>query len=179
MRWLGILVFLAITACAASNNSPFVSTVDDQTGQSVVYAKSPLTFVANRPNLSQVGKDYLVISPLRASIQGTSRNYLFFALGSTIDRALMDASVPSVRSIILRVDGQLMSFETTKWSALSRQAPFSVDLLVHEMLVAEFTQSEMALITRADSLSAWLLDDNDRSPEYRLLGGDHKQWDQF
>ena len=135
--------------------------------------------VAGRPGLSAVGKDYLVMSPVTSNAGGRATTYLYFALGSSIDRVLTGAPPPGFDSVVLLIDDTMMTFELEPWSEFAEAEPLELDVRLRESYATRVTRSQLAKIASAHSVYAYVTDTNHRSPMYSYSRGSFAEWVQF
>lgn len=178
-RTITILIALiaALSAgCANKPASPFTQHVDEHSGESLASTVEPTRFVAERPALSLVGKDYLFAAPVRVSSFDAPRTYLWFAVGSSIDRRITGATIPDVRTIVLLVDDMPMTFDLESWSEVTASEPFELDVEHYTSYGARVTGSQLRRIAAANSLRAFVADADSRSPTFVIADGVHQAW---
>lgn len=178
-RTITVLIALiaALSAgCANTPDSPFVQHVDEQSGESLTSTIEPTRFVAERPALSRVGKDYLYAAPVRVSGFDGPKTYLWFAVGSSIDRHITGAAIPDVSTIVLLVDGMPMTFDLESWSQVTTSEPFVLDVEHYTSYGSLVTGSQLRRIAAADLLRAFVADEEDRSPTFKIADGIHQAW---
>ena len=146
---------------------------------SLSHPPKPVALLAPRPGLSIVGKDYLFAAPVTVNRQGSLKNYLWFALGSTTDRVLTNTPEPTFDTIVLVVDGVPMTFDLTPWSEASGATPFEVGVHERAAYAARVTQSQVRRIASATHLEAYVTDADDRSPTYVFADGELGGWDRY
>lgn len=170
------LISALSTGCANTPDSPFAQHVDEQSGESLTSTIEPTRFVAERPALSRVGKDYLYAAPVRVSGFDGSKTYLWFAVGSSIDRRITGAAIPDVSTIVLLVDDMPMTFDLENWSRVTASEPFDLDVEHYTSYGTRVTGSQLRRIAAADSLRAFVADEENRSPTFRIADGVHEAW---
>jgi len=178
-RTVKILIALisALSAgCANKPASPFTQHVNEQSGESMTSTVEPTRFVAERPALSRVGKDYLYAAPVRVSRVDAPTTYLWFAVGSSIDRRITGAAIPDVNSIVLLVDGMPMTFDLENWSEVTASEPFALNVEHYTSYGARVTGSQLRRIAAAESLRAFVADADNRSPTFMIADGVHRTW---
>ncbi len=178
-RLVTLIAIFTLTGCGGTPVGPVESNVNERTGESFAYAREPVHLVAERPGLSAVGKDYLILSPVTSSAGGRANTYLYFALGSSIDRVLTGAPVPGFDSVVLQVDDTLMTFELEPWSEIADAEPLDLDVRLRASYATRVTRSQLARIASAQSLSAYVTDTAHRSPLYSYSRGSYAEWTQF
>lgn len=172
-----LLFSLAFAAgCGSQSVSHFVQHVDEQSGESYTHAVEPVRLAAERPALSRVGKDYLYVAPVSVSGIDTPRNYLWFAVGSSTDRRLTGALLPSVNRIVLVIDGMPMTFDIVPWADVASSEPFDIGVEHYSSYSARVTRSQLGKIAAAKEISAFVTNGEDRSPTYALVAGAHDAW---
>ncbi len=176
---LGLLAALSLQGCAGTPDNGVVADVDESTGDSLARPKEPLRLATTRPALSTVGKDYLLIAPVAVSGSVHRGLYLWFAIGSTVDRELHGLSAPGIDRIVLLVDGMPMSFDLVDWSERSGVEPYRVPVKTHRSFAARVTRNQLERIRSADALSAWVTNPSQRSPDYELVRGHPSDWNTF
>ncbi len=164
MRLLLILTMLAGAGCASPGNAPR-DAFTAATGEAIVLA-------APRPGLSHTGMDYLVAGPMTVNLGGSSQRMLYLGFGSTIDRRITGAAEPSVETAVFNIDGELMTFELTPWEQAADALPYDPSLLARRDYAVRVTRSQLGALANADSLTAWVVDDDGRSPTYELVRGE-------
>ena len=170
---------LLLCGCASQEEQHIVSDFDDTTGVSLARPKAPVRLLAPRPGLSAVGKDYLFAGPVSVSTSGNPQNYLWVALGSTIDRPHPGAPLPTFKTIVIAVDGSLMTFDLIPWSSASRSDPYELPVAVHASYAAKITNSQIRQLAQSQHLAAYVTDHNSRSPLYELSEGELADWMTF
>lgn len=178
-RHLLILIAVSLCACATRNGDVSVAEVNERTGDSFVRAESPLRFAAARPGLSDVGKDYLLVAPV--SVNGSARagQYLWFAVGTTLDRSIVGAPDPGFDRIVLVVDEVPMTFDLTDWQDTASTEPYKVSIKVTRSFASRITSSQLDRIAEAEQLEAYVTNPDQRSPVYSLVHGSPGDWRQF
>lgn len=170
------LISMFSAGCANTPESPFAQHVDEQSGESLTSTIEPARFVAERPALSRVGKDYLYAAPVRVSGFDGPKTYLWFAVGSTIDREITGAAIPSVSTIVLLVDDMPMTFDLKSWSQVTASDPFDLDVEHYTSYGTRVTGSQLRRIAEANSLSAFVADEDNRSPAFLIADSVHGVW---
>ncbi len=178
-NYMILLLALLVSACASTQDGIAVSGVDENTGEAFTHAREVVHLTTTRPALSAVGKDYLVMSPVTTNTGGSSRTYLWFGLGSTIDRQITGAAIPSFDRIVLIVDGQLMPFDVAPWSQIARAEPLNAEVDLRASFASRVTRNQLAVIAAATTLEAYVTDAEHRSPVYVHSVGDFAEWRQF
>lgn len=178
-RLIAVLAALSLAGCAGTSGNGIVAHVDERTGDSLAKPQEPLRLATTRPALSTVGKDYLLVAPVTVSGSVHRGLYLWFAIGSTLDRELHGLAEPGVDRIVLLVDGVPMSFDLVDWSERSGVEPYRVRMKTHRSFAARVTRSQLERIRSADALSAWVTNPSRRSPDYELVRGDPADWASF
>lgn len=173
-----LIAFISALSAGCANNpaSPFTQHVDEHSGESLTSTIEPTRFVAERPALSRVGKDYLYAAPVRVSSFDAPRTYLWFAVGSSIDRRITGAAIPDVSTIVLLVDGMPMTFDLENWTEVTASEPFELDVEHYTSYGARVTASQLRRIAAADSLRAFVADADSRSPTFMIADGVHQAW---
>ncbi len=174
-----ILMLLAASlaaACASKPTSLYTQFVDDESGESLASTIEPTRFVADRPALSRVGKDYLYAAPVRVSGFDAPRTYLWFAVGSSIDRRITGAAVPDVSAIVLIVDDMPMTFDLVSWTEITASEPFDLDVEHYTSYGARVTDSQLRRIAAASSLHALVANEDNRSPAFAVTDSVHEAW---
>jgi len=173
-----LIAFISALSASCANNpaSPFTQHVDEHSGESLTSTIEPTRFVAERPALSRVGKDYLYAAPVRVSSFDAPRTYLWFAVGSSIDRRITGAAIPGVSTIVLLVDDMPMTFDLESWSEVTASEPFELDVEHYFSYGARVTGSQLRRIAAANSLRAFVADTDSRSPTFTVADGIHQAW---
>lgn len=182
MRLRVIILLMAAAAAGACGNqpvSPFVQQLDETTGESLLRVQEPLRLVAEQPALSRVGKDYLFALPVSVAGNNRSGTYLWFGFGSTTDRGLTGAPVPDVNKIVLVVDGTPMTFDLRSWATIAASEPIDPGVDHYASFGARVTRSQLRRISNATDLSAFVTNRKNRSPTYKMTGGDATDWATF
>ncbi|MDJ0911372.1 MAG: hypothetical protein QNI99_19465 [Woeseiaceae bacterium] len=174
-----LFMIVALTGCGGTPVGPIESSVNERTGESFAHVREPVYLVAGRPGLSTVGKDYLVMSPVTSNAGGQATTYLYFALGSSIDRVLTNAPPPDFDSVVLLIDDAMMTFELEPWSEFANAEPMDLDVRLRESYATRVTRSQLAKIASADSVYAYVTDTSHRSPLYSYSRGSFAEWTQF
>ncbi|MEO1202640.1 MAG: hypothetical protein AAFX10_08035 [Pseudomonadota bacterium] len=170
-----VLCGLVLSAGCASQKGPGSS----DEAVSLSHPPKPVAFSAPRPGLSIVGNDYLFAAPVTVNRQGSPKNYLWFALGSTTDRVLTNTPEPTFDSIVLVVDGVPMTFDLMRWSEASGAEPYDVGVYERAAYAARVTRSQVRRIAAATQLEAYVTNDEHRSPTYVLADGELGGWERF
>lgn len=173
---LGITTLIALTGCAGSQEYRMTSDLDEQTGISLTRPAAPLILAAPRPGLSDIGKDYLLTAPVTVSGLGPSQTYLWFGVGSSVDRKISGAEVPTWQSIILVVDGVAMTFDLVSWEQAAPSTPYESSTTLHGAYAAKVTNSQVQRIVNASRIEAFVTDESNRSPTYLLVNGELQAW---
>ena len=170
------LAALLLVACANSPTDTLTLSLDDSSGESFTHVREPLRLATERPGLSVVGKDYLLVAPVVVSGTPNAGQYLWLALGTTVDRTLNGAPTPSLDRIVLDVDGSLMTFELTRWDETAQNEPFDVAIMVSRSFATPLTNNQLAKIANAVELHAYVTNSEHRSPRYALVHGEPRDW---
>jgi len=173
------LLTLGLSACGTQDQYSLVSDMSDATGISMTRPRQPVQLAALRPGLSAVGKDYLFAGPVSVSGLGAPQAYLWFALGSTIDRRYTGAPEPTFQTVILLIDGTPMTFDLSPWSGASGTEPYELDIRPSASYAAKITNSQIRQIANAQILEAYVADADNRSPRYSMVSGDLRDWLDF
>ncbi len=173
-----LLIFVSVLSagCAGKPTSPYSQFVDERSGESLTSTIEPTRFVAERPALSRVGKDYLYAAPVRVSGADGPRTYLWFGVGSSIDRRITGAAIPDVSRIVLIVDDMPMTLDLTSWSQVTASDPFALGVEHYTSYGARVTASQLRRIAAAESLRAFVADADSRSPTFVVVDGVHEAW---
>ncbi len=171
-----ILAALLAAGCASKQASLYTQFVDDESGESLASTIEPTRFVAHRPALSRVGKDYLFAAPVRVSGFDAPRTYLWFAVGSSIDRHITGAEIPDVNAIVLLVDDMPMTFDLVSWAEITASEPFDLDVEHYTSYGARVTDSQLRRIAAAGSLHAFVANGDNRSPAFAVTESIHEAW---
>lgn len=147
-----------------------------ESGVSAVSGDGPIWLAATQPGLSAVAKDYLFAGPMMVNREGVRRQYLWFALGTTVDRRLNGVADRELDSVVLVVDGTPMTFELIAWNAPERVQPYTLPFASDQSYAARVTQSQIRQIAAADNVEAFVTDTAGRSPTYALVHGDPARW---
>ena len=168
------------SACAwlpqADSSTASVADNTVETGVSPTSSRDAVWLAASRPGLSAVGKDYLFVGPMTVNRDGDRRSYLWFAVGTTIDRRLTGAPKPELESVVLVTDGTPMTFDLIAWDNSGASAPYPLTIDSYVSYAARVTASQMRQLAEADTLEAYVTDPNGRSPLYVVVEGNPGDW---
>ena len=167
-------MLLALCACASQGGSKAPGIVD--TGVSTSGSGAAVWFATPRPGLSAVGKDYLFVGPVTVNRDGRRRGYLWFAIGTTIDRKITGAPPPRLESVVLLVDGTPMTFDLVPWDGQGAGAPYDLSVAPRASYMARVTASQLATLAGAADVRAWVTGADGRSPLYDVVQGDPRGW---
>jgi hypothetical protein len=176
IRFFAALVLLAAAGCALVGDPAPSTSFDAATGESLAHPATPTTFVAERPGLSVIGRDYLRVSPVTVSGRGAPVTYLWCAFTSSIDRDLKAARQPDVESIVLLVDDVPMSLTLEPWSEAANASPYGAPAGEERNFAARVTQSQLHRIVASTRLEAWTVDANAPSSRYALTDDSREGW---
>ncbi|MEO1246662.1 MAG: hypothetical protein AAFX56_13365 [Pseudomonadota bacterium] len=182
MRRSLVLLCLAaalLCGCAGTRPDTVVAAVNERTGESFTKLREPLRLATTRPGLSVVGKDYLLVAPVMLAGSATGGQYLWFALGTTLDRPLHGAPEPGFDRIVLVVDDVPMTFDLDAWRDKADAEPYDVSMLTSRSFGSRITASQIRRIANAESLSAYVTNPEHRSPRYELVRGEPLDWLDF
>ena len=179
-----VLVLLAIVsvllaACGSNPPAPFERSVDERSGESFTHARQPLRLVTSRPALSRVGKDYLFVAPVLVSGSNAPQDYLWFSIGSSIDREITGAAAPEVNAVVLVLDGAPMTFDLKPWTEIADSSPFDPGVEHHASFGSKVTKSQLRYLASAVEVTAFVTNSADRSPEFELVAGEYTSWSEF
>ena len=169
------LVATALLGCATPQ-AEVTPVAIAEAGVSATSEAGAVWLAADRPGLSNVGKDFLFVGPMTMNRDAVQRSYLWFAFGSTIDRRITGAPGRSMESVIIAVDGVLMTFDVEAWSAPPGGLPYVLPIEPELSFVALVTRSQLQRLASARAVEAYVLDGNGRSPAYRVARGDLSAW---
>ena len=176
MRTFVIVTMLLLTACASQDAGTLVSDTSEAGGESLTRVRIPVSLTATRPGLSTVGKDYLFASPVNVSGMGQPQNYLWFGVGSTIDRYLTGAEDPQLTSIVLLIDDVPMTFDLIPWADAANYSPYDLPVKTHASYGAKITRSQIRTIAAANDLQAYVTNAEFRSPTFTISDGSLNDW---
>lgn len=181
--WTATLLMAVLSGCAWLGDSVSSQPQADTTplaviesGVSAVSPDGPIWLAAEQPGLSVVGKDFLFAGPMMVNREGQRRQYLWFALGSTIDRRITGAEDRMLQSVVFSVDGTLMTFELISWDVADQSQPYQVPYASEGRYAARVTQSQIRKIAGATTLEAYVTDRGSRSPRFELVHGVPASW---
>lgn len=177
--WILPVALIAVGGCAGQTGPSLQSDMDERTGVSLTRPAEPLRLAAAQPGLSDIGKDYLLTAPVTVTGMGPTQKYLWFGVGSSVDRRISGALVPQWKSIILVVDGVAMTFDLIAWSEAATSQPYDPTVKLLASYAAKVTDSQVRQISGANTLEAYVTDTSDRSPSYTLVSGDFQAWSQY
>lgn len=170
------LAALLLAACASAPNDSLTRSLDDSSGESFTHVMEPLRLATERPGLSVVGKDYLLMAPVVVTGTQNAGQYLWLAVGTTVDRTLNGAPTPDLDRIVLVVDGSLMTFDLTEWRETAQKEPFDVPIMISRSFATPLTNNQLAKIANAVELQAFVTNSEHRSPRYALVHGEPRDW---
>ena len=147
-----------------------------EAGVSPTSSRNAVWLAAPRPGLSAVGKDYLFVGPMTVNRDGSRQRYLWFAVGTTIDRRLTGAPKPELETVVLVTDGTPMTFDLIAWDSTGAYAPYPLTIDSDVSYAARVTGSQLRQLAEADTLEAYVTDVNGRSPRYVVVEGDPADW---
>lgn len=175
-RLLIIVVAMSVAGCAWLPGRDKVAPNITETGVSPTSTREAVWLAAERPGLSAVGKDYLFVGPMTVNREGARRSYLWFAVGTTIDRRITGADKPQLDTIVLLVDGTPMTFDLVPWDNSADASPYSLAIDSYVSYAARVTSSQVRQLADASMLQAYLTDENGRSPVYSVVQGQASDW---
>lgn len=147
-----------------------------EAGVSPTSNREAVWLAAERPGLSAVGKDYLFVGPMTVNREGARRSYLWFAVGTTIDRRITGVDKPQLDTIVLLVDGAHMTFDLVPWDNEASSSPYAPAIDSYVSYAARVTSSQVRQLAAAAELQAFLTDANGRSPVYSVVQGQASDW---
>lgn len=173
------LAMLTLGGCSLFPDAGDTLTNSIQTGVSPGSSRDAVWLAAQRPGLSVAGKDYLFVGPMTVNRDGLRRSYLWFAVGTTIDRHLTGVAKPELETVVLVVDGTPMTFDLTAWDNAKASAPYPLSIESYVSYAARVTASQLRQLVQAETLEAYVTDANGRSPLYVVVSGDPGDWLRF
>lgn len=176
---IALLMVTVASGCATNSQQAYSVDAGQRGVESMSQVREPIYLTANRPGLSLVGKDYLFTGPVTVAGSGPAQDYLWFAVGSTIDRELTGAAEPVLDEILLVIDGVPMTFDLIPWSQAAQYSPYKLDVKTHASYAARITRSQVRTIAAAQELTAYVTGDDHRSPVYTMMGGELRRWLDF
>ena len=174
-----VLTAVAIVSAAGCSWLPSRDTAPPnitETGVSPTSTRESVWLAAERPGLSAVGKDYLFVGPMTVNREGARRSYLWFAVGTTIDRHITGADKPQLDTIVLLVDDTPMTFDLVPWDNAADASPYPMAIDSYVSYAARVTSSQVRQLANASVLQAYLTDENGRSPVYSVVQGQASDW---
>ena len=174
-RCAALLVVLA-GGCAWQNDTDEMRASITDAGVSTTSSREAVWLAAPRRGLSAVGKDYLFVGPMTVNREGTRQTYLWFAVGTTIDRHLTGAHKPTLDTVVMLVDGTPMTFDLVAWDDASASSPYRPAIESYASYAARVTGSQVRQLASADTVEAYVTDLNGRSPIYVIVKGDPRAW---
>lgn len=178
-KWRSLIsIILTVVACGCSwlPKSGDLTASITETGVSPTSSQEAVWLAAPRPGLSAVGKDYLFVGPMTVNREGSRRSYLWFAVGTTIDRHLTGVPKPALDTVVLLLDGTPMTFDLIAWDNNADSAPYPLTIDSYSSYAARVTSSQIRQLANADTLEAYLTDADGRSPVYEVVQGDPGDW---
>ena len=177
-------VFLAAALTLPIGACSWLPTIDEMTartdpGVSPTGSQEALWLAAPRPGLSVVAKDSLFVGPMSVNRDGVRRSYLWFGVGTTIDRRLTGAPAPGLDSVVIIVNETPMTFDLIPWDSDPDAPPYPLSIDSHTSYAARITNSQLRQMANADRLSAYVVDANGRSPTYEVVEGSPSDWVSF
>ena len=177
-------IAILVLAAAQAGCGLFSRSADDQqtpiavieSGLSATSSDGAIWLAAGRPGLSAVGKDFLFAGPMTVNRNGVQRRYLWFALGTTVDRTLTGASEPGLESVVLLVDDTPMNFELIPWNNSVDAQPYALPFASLQSYAARVTASQIRALANAKQVEGYVTDAAGRSPTYTLVHGDPASW---
>ncbi len=182
MRYKTVFLLLAtilLGACASKRADTIVADVDERTGESFTRLDEPLRLATSRPGLSVVGRDYLLMAPVMLTGSAEGGRYLWFALGTTLDRPLYGAPEPGFDRIVLVVDDMPMTFALDEWRDKAESEPYDIPMRASRSFGSRATASQIRRIANSTTLSAYVTNPEHRSPRYELVRGEPRDWLEF
>lgn len=168
-----------LAACSSNPTEPFEHRLDEQSGESFTQVREPLRLIAPRPALSRVGKDYLFVAPVLVSGTRTPQDYVWFSIGSSIDREITGAASPEIKAVVLVLDDKPMTFDLQPWSEIAASSPFEPGVAHYASFGSKITKSQLRRLAAARNITAFITNNADRSPEYELVAGNYTNWANF
>ena len=147
-----------------------------ESGLSATSSEGAIWLAAQRPGLSAVGKDFLFAGPMTVNRNGVQRRYLWFALGTTVDRQITGAVQPDLESVVLLVDDTPMHFEIMPWNNAADAQPYALPFASRKTYAARVTASQIRALAGANRVEGYVTDAAGRSPTYSLVHGDPATW---
>jgi hypothetical protein len=166
-----VIMLLLLHGCGWQRSADIV-----ESGVSPTGSQQAVWLAARRPGLSAAGKDYLFVGPITVNRQGSHHSYLWFALGTTIDRHLTGAPKPTLETVVLLVDGTPMTFDLAPWDNSADSSPYPLSIASYSSYVARVTNSQIRRLADAGIIQAYVTDANGRSPNYVIVNGDPTRW---
>jgi len=176
LRLSAVLMLLTMSGCALLEQPAPSSSFDATTGELLAHPAAPTTFVAERPGLSAIGRDYLSVSPVTVSGRGAPVTWLWCELSSSIDRDLKGARAPDVDSIVLVVDDVPMALDLEPWSNAASTEPYGPKADAELRYAARVTQSQLDRIVASSMLEAWIVEAHAPSSRYTLDRDSRAGW---
>ena len=173
------VILLALQGCGSQRGFEGGSKAVLNAGISPAGASEAVSLAALRPGLSAAGKDYLFVGPMTVNREGSHRRYLWFSVGTTIDRHLTGAPKPTLETVVLVVDGAPMTFDLIPWNNNADAAPYPLPIESYSSYAARITNSQIRQVANAGTVEAYVTDVNGRSPIYSIVGGDPAEWQGF
>jgi hypothetical protein len=174
-----VLLALVLAGCATEQRTTVVDQVNEATGESFTRMREPLSLAIDRPDLSKVGKDYLLVAPVTIAGSANTGQYLWFGLGTTLDRAITGAPQPGIDRIVLMVDGVPMTFDLVRWQEAANTEPYDVSMKMTHSFASKVTDNQLRRIAGAETLTAYVTNPDHRSPVYDLVSGVPGDWLDF
>lgn len=171
-----VLALTALCGCVWQQEPDSVTASFTVAGIHANGSNEAVWLAAPRPGLSAVGKDYLFVGPMTVNREGSPGSFLWFAVGTTIDRHLTGAPKPTLDTVVLLVDGTPMTFDLSAWDNGAEASPYSLSIDSDASYVARVTSSQVRQIANADRVDAYVVDANGRSPTYSVVSGDPAKW---
>ena len=176
---LALALALALAVCAGcASRAPLRSQLDE-TGRTWLSADAPVALSRPAPRFSRAARDYLYLAPVEANNGGARRQYLWVALGTTVDRRWPWAAPPEAQTLLLVLDGTPLTLPLEPWDGQLGQGLYRPPAPAYAVRRASVSLDELARIAAARSVEAQVVRADGAADAYELWSGSWSKWSAF
>ena len=149
-----IAALTTLSACAAGR-PPVVEMLDEQTGVSVTYSRTPIILSPDTPFDRDTARDFVQVGAIEVNRMGSLQYFLWFGITDKDHLASGEERPNGFESIVLIMDGETVPLEVHGWTEES----VNVSAPVYKKLYATsadayypVTLDQLQMLTEVDSV---------------------------
>ena len=152
---LAIVVLTILSACAAGR-PPVIETLDERTGVSITYSRTPIIMSPDTPYDRESARDFVQIGVIEVNRMGSLDYYLWLGITDIGHMESANGHPSGFDSIVLNVDGEIVPLEVHGWAAAAINLSEPVYRKLYSTSADAYypvTLGQIQLLTNVDSIT--------------------------